>query len=144
MFMEYIRSEGLRETTQRTLILNTFLKTSQHVSVEDVYRMVNRDKRQVGYATVHRTMKLISGCGLAREVMFDDGIARFENIRGRRHHHHLVCTRCRRVIEFTSEVMDRVEQDIVTKHRFRPLSHHYEIFGLCWECRKKDRDSDAV
>jgi Fur family ferric uptake transcriptional regulator len=136
IFGDYIRSEGLRETGQRMMILDAFLNANDHVSAEDIYRLVNRRKRKVGFTTVYRTMKLISDCGLAREVMFDDGISRFEHNFGRKHHHHLICTRCKRVIEFSSRIMDEAEKTILKKHGFELQYHKYEIFGLCNQCRE--------
>ena len=139
VFSEYIRSAGLKTTAQRDLVLDAFLRTRQHVSVEELYQIVNRRKRRVGYATVYRTIKLIADCGLAREVMFNDGVSRFEHTFGRQHHHHLVCTDCQKVIEFTSRDMDKAEQVILTKYGFKPQLHSYKIFGLCRECRAKSK-----
>ncbi len=138
LFGEYIRAMGLKTTTQRDLILNAFLTTNKHLSIDEIYRMVNKNSSHtVGYATVHRTMKLITDCGLAREVKFDDGISRFEPLYGRQHHHHLVCTECRQVIEFESPEMDRREKEIVEKYGFEHHFHRFEIFGLCPKCRKR-------
>ena len=137
VFNDFIRTEGLRETRQRALVLDVFLGTSDHVSAEDIYRLVNRTHRSVGFATVYRTMKLLAGCGVAREVTFDDGVSRFERVQGRKHHHHLVCTRCRNVTEFSSSAVDDFEQSIQRQYDFEPRSHHYEVFGLCGKCRGK-------
>lgn len=137
IFGDYIKAEGLKATAQRNHVLDAFLSTDKHVSVEDVYLLANRGKRRVGFATVWRTMKLIADCGLAREVAFDDGVSRFEHTHGKSHHHHLICTRCKAVIEFTSAEMDAVEQAIAESHEFVPQSHRFEIFGLCKNCRRK-------
>ncbi len=140
LFNEYIHSTGLRDTQQRKRILEAFLSTSNHVSVDDMYRIVNEKGRKLGYATVYRTMKLIAECGLAGEVMFNDGIVRFEHRLGRKHHHHLVCTDCGKVIEFESTAMDKGEEGILKKHRFKQISHHYKIFGLCHKCQQESKD----
>ena len=133
IFETYIRSQGLRDTFQRGQVLETFLNTEDHVSAEDLYRRINRRKRKVGFAT----MKLIADCGLAREVIFDDGVARFEHSYRHKHHHHLICTRCRNVIEFSSEIMEQGEKAVVEEHGFRMESHHFKIYGLCNECQNK-------
>lgn len=138
-FDEYIRSMGLKETSQRNLILKTFLSTDEHVSVDDIYRLLRRRKNSVGYATVSRTMKLISGCGLAREISFNDGIQRFEHIHGRTHHHHLICTACKKVIEFESKALNEGEKAIIKKYGFKHQFHHFKIFGICSDCRRKGK-----
>jgi Fur family ferric uptake transcriptional regulator len=134
IFAEFLKAQGLRDTTQRGRILDVFLRTEKHVSVEDLYRIINRSKSRVGYATVHRTMKLMAECGLAREVVFDDGVARFEHSYRHKHHHHLICTRCRKVIEFSSDAMEKAEKAILDRYGFEMESHHYKIYGLCREC----------
>jgi Fur family ferric uptake transcriptional regulator len=144
IFNDYIRSEGLRETEQRVEILEAFLKTEDHVSVDDLYSNLKRRKRRVGYATVHRTMKLIAECGLARVVSFEDGVARFEHRYNHEHHHHLVCTRCKKVIEFTSERMEAGEKSVLRRYGFKMESHRYEIFGVCCECRGKMAEGDNI
>ena len=137
IFEDYIRSSGLRETAQRQNILDAFLDSKKHVSVEDLHRILAGRKCRVGYVTVYRTMKLIANCGLAREVMFDDGISRFEPALDRQHHHHLFCTDCKSVIEFSSGTLEEVEREILREYDFEAHSHNYEIFGLCSKCRGK-------
>lgn len=137
IFDDYIKAAGLKTTAQRNHILDAFLSTDRHVSIEDVYVLANRGKRRVGFATVWRTMRLIADCGLAREVAFDDGVSRFEHTHGKSHHHHMICTECKAVIEFTSRRMDAVERSIAREYEFEPQSHRFEIFGLCKNCRRK-------
>lgn len=137
LFGDYIKSTGLRETTQRSVVLEAFLATMDHVSVEDMFRILKDDNQKVGYATVYRTMKLIAECGLAREVMFNDGIIRFEHTLGRSHHHHLICTDCGKVIEFESKTLDVGEEEVLKEYGFKHISHHFKIFGLCRKCQKK-------
>ncbi len=141
IFGRFLRSRDLRGTNQRGKVLDVFLSTEDHVSVDDLYRIIHgKGERKVGYATVHRTMKLITECGLAREVAFDDGVVRYEHSYRHEHHHHLVCTRCRKVIEFTSEAIERAEKAVLEKYDFEMESNHYKIYGLCRECaRQADR-----
>lgn len=137
IFNEYIRSKGLKETSQRNTILNAFLSAEEHLTAEDILRLVNKKKSKVGFATVYRTMKLITDSGVAQEVVFGDGISRFEHKYGHPHHHHLICTDCGEVTEFSSRKMEEVEKHILKKYSFRAESHHFKIFGLCQKCEKK-------
>ncbi len=143
IFNDYIKSEGLKGTSQRAAVLDVFLGTEGHVSVDDMHRMLSRRKLKVGYATVHRTMKLIAQCGLARQVRFNDGITRFEHQYMHEHHHHLVCTQCGKVIEFNSDRIDDAEKIILRKYGFLMHSHRYDVFGLCKECQNKKAGSSV-
>lgn len=137
IFERFIRSQGLRGTAQRDTVLDAFLRTRDHVSVEELYKIIGRGRQKVGFATVYRTMKLITDCGLAREVVFDDGVVRFEHSHKHEHHHHLICTRCRKVIEFTSDDMDRTEETILAEFGFRMESHQYKVYGICSDCSRR-------
>jgi len=143
-FDAYIKAEGLKETSQRSAVLHAFLTAEKHVSVDDIYALLKSQDNRVGYATVSRTMKLIAESGLAREVIFNDGVVRYESTLNREHHHHLVCTRCKKVIEFTSPEMERGEAEILRQYDFTPEYHHYEIFGLCRQCREADKYKDEL
>ncbi len=141
IFDNFIKSEGLKGTLQRVAVLDAFLGTEDHVSVDDIHRILSRNRQKVGYATVHRTMKLIAQCGLARQVRFDDGVLRFEHRYRHKHHHHLVCTQCGKVIEFNSDKIDSAEKAILKKYGFAMHSHRHDVFGLCKGCRKKNGKS---
>ncbi|MCK5127342.1 MAG: transcriptional repressor [candidate division Zixibacteria bacterium] len=145
-FSDFIKSAGLKGTEQRAVILDAFLGTDAHVSVDDLHHIISNADKKVGYATVHRTMKLIAECGLAREVMFNDGISRFENTLDSSHHHHLICNDCGQIIEFSSKVMEIEEKRLAKKYDFEIESHHFKIFGICKSCRdqKKRNNSRTV
>lgn len=137
IFGEYIRKAGLNWTNQRGVILDAFLATDRHVSVDDLHHLLDAGGKKVGSATIYRTMKLIADSGLAREVVFNDGISRFEHTFDSKHHHHLVCTNCGMVIEFSSDIMHAEEKAVVRRNDFEPQSHRFEIFGLCRACQTK-------
>jgi Fur family ferric uptake transcriptional regulator len=64
-FKEHLRLQRLKSTTQRDAIVRAFLETQRHVSVEELYAEVRRRNPRIGYATVYRTMKLLTECGVA-------------------------------------------------------------------------------
>ena len=144
IFDEFIKATGLKETEQRSLILDAFLNTDEHVSVDDLHHLLDRSGKKVGYATIHRTMKLISESGLAREVMFNDGISRFEHTLDSSPHHHLFCTVCGKIIEFSSKTLDAEEERIAAKHGFTVKSHNFKIFGTCRQCRSSKTSKKRI
>ena len=88
----HLKGVGLKQTAQRDTILRTFLETRDHLSTDELHRLVQKKDARIGYTTVYRTLKLLAECGLASEVAFHDGIARYEHQYNRRSHHHMVCT----------------------------------------------------
>ena len=138
ILLRHLKQVGLKHTEQRDTILRTFLETRDHLSTDELFRMARKKDAKIGFSTVYRTIKLLAECGLASEVAFHDGVARYEHQYGRRSHHHMVCTECGSSVEFFSPELDQLEQDIGRKHHFLTTRHTFQIYGLCAECRKKD------
>jgi Fur family ferric uptake transcriptional regulator len=134
-FCEFAATKGLRSTRQRDIILDIFLSTRQHVSVEDLYLKVKSSNPGIGQATVYRTLKLFAEAGLAREIHLHDGQTRYEHVLAGEHHDHLVCTGCNAIIEFENETIEKLQDEIAARHGFMIRSHKLEIYGLCATCR---------
>ena len=133
----HLKGVGLKQTAQRDTILRTFLETRDHLSTDELHRLVQKKDAGIGYTTVYRTLKLLAECGLASEVAFHDGIARYEHQYNRRSHHHMVCTDCGSSVEFFSPAIERIERAIGRKHKYATTRHTFQIYGICEECRKK-------
>ena len=118
-FRLWIKEQGLKATAQREDIARVFFAITRHISVEELYSEVRQINPRVGYATVYRTLKLLKECGLAEERHFADGQARFENIEAERHHDHLICERCGRIIEFVQPRIEELQEELA--QRYDPL-----------------------
>ena len=133
----HLKGVGLKQTAQRDAILRAFLETRDHLSTDELHRLVQKKDARIGYTTVYRTLKLLAECGLASEVAFHDGVTRYEHRYNRRNHHHMVCTGCGASVEFFSPEIEKVEQEIGRKHHYATTRHSFQIYGVCGECQKK-------
>lgn len=139
IFYKHLKRVGLKHTDQRDTILRTFLETRDHLSTDELFRLVRKKDAKIGFTTVYRTLKLLAECGLASAVPFPDGMARYEHQFNRRSHHHMVCTECGASVEFFSPEVTKIEEEIGHKYRFDATRHNFQIYGVCEDCRKKDR-----
>ena len=139
------RGCGHRMTVPREAILDVLSRTSKHLSAEDVYMAVHKVYSNVGLTTVYRTLELLVQMGLVYKFDFGDGRARYElseGPKGVRHHHHLVCTNCSRVIDYTDfideevELLNQTEKGLSKKHNFEITNHLIQFYGLCDRCKK--------
>jgi len=135
---EHLARLGLKQSAQRDAVLCIFMRTREHVSTEDLYSLVKTHDPAIGYTTVYRALKLFAQCGLASEVEFHDGVARYEHSLNRRTHHHMVCTQCGGSIEFFAPEIDEVQQRIGREFFFTPARHTFQIYGTCEACREKE------
>ncbi len=134
----HLKDVGLKHTAQRDTILRTFLETRDHLSTDELHRLVQKKDARIGYTTVYRTLKLLAECGLASEVAFHDGISRYEHQYNRRNHHHMVCTECGNSVEFFSPEVSHLEQEIGRKYSYLTTRHTFQIYGICEPCRGKN------
>ena len=131
--LRYLGEHGLKQTRQRKAILDVFLSAGGHLTSEEVLRAVREHHANIGYTTVYRTMKLLCDAGLASERHFDDGITRYEI--EHKHHDHLVCVKCGKIIEFECDTIEASQRKIAERHGFRVLHHRHELYGHCAACR---------
>ncbi len=137
IFYKHLKRVGLKHTDQRDTILRTFLETRDHLSTDELFRLVRKKDGKIGFTTVYRTLKLLAECGLASVVPFPDGMARYEHQFNRRNHHHMVCTECGASVEFFSPEVSKLEEEIGRKYHFDATRHNFQIYGICEDCRKQ-------
>ena len=136
-FEQFVVRRGLRHTEQREQVLDVFLATEKHVTVQELYDLVRRRHKRIGYATVARTVKLMCESGICRQVDFSDGSLRYEHKYGHEHHDHLICLKCGKYEEIYSPKLEKIQDELVKKHGYVQDNHKLDIFGLCPECAKK-------
>ncbi len=134
--VHYIAERGLKHSRQRDRIAETFFAMGGHVSVEELVARVRRIDPRISVATVYRTMKLLSDCGLAVPRQFGGGQTRYEAAAGRAHHDHLICTGCGEIVEFANEKIESLQESVARRHGFEVESHKLELYGRCARCRR--------
>jgi Fur family ferric uptake transcriptional regulator len=130
---DYQRQRALKTTSQRELIVDVFLNCKEHVSIEELLALVRQRSAKVGFATVYRTMKLLSEAGLAATRQFGDGQTRYE-VAGpeMRHHDHLICLRCGLILEFENDEIEKLQDNVALKlGGFKVVTHKLELYGMC-------------
>lgn len=135
IFVEHIKRSGLRRTMQRELIMETFLGTEEHLTIEGLHSLVKKADPTVGHTTVYRTLRLLTEAGLAREVRFGDNKTYFEHHYNHAHHDHMICTVCGRVIEFVSEEIEKLQDQTAADFGFTPTHHSLRLWGICSKCK---------
>jgi len=137
IFNQYLRENGKLYSKQREQILDVFLKTEQHPTINDLHDLVKKRDPKIGLATVYRTMEVICDAGLARKVDFGGSANRYEHKYNHQHHDHLVCLKCGRIIEVMSPGIEKLQERLAKKHEFSAVRHRMEIFGFCSSCNRK-------
>jgi len=130
----------------REVILDILSGAEGHLSAEDIYMKVHPKYPNVGLTTIYRTLDVLSNLGMIYKLDFGDGRARYElaeGPEGAHHHHHLVCTDCNKVIDYTDfiddeiELLRQTENGLSRKYNFKITNHVIQFYGLCDKCGGK-------
>jgi Fur family ferric uptake transcriptional regulator len=135
---QQIRKAGLKVTVPRVKILEILEQCQdQHVSAEDVYKLLLEQGEDIALATVYRVLTQFETAELVKRHNFEGGSSVFELNRGE-HHDHLICVKCGRVEEFMDNTIEKRQHAIAAEHGFTMESHTMIIYGRCNRPECKD------
>ena len=133
-----------RMTVSREAILEFLSRSSQHMSVKDIYTALQKEYPDIGLSTVYRTLDLLATMGVVTKIAIGDGQNRYEfkPTAKDEHHHHLICNKCGKIINY-SEFLDeelrlvrKTEEKLAKKYDFIIQDHNIEFLGVCKKCRR--------
>src|SRR3989454_4027884 len=112
-FMEFLDRKTLRLTSQRQAIIDSVFSTEEHFTAEQLLEWSRRRDRSVSRATVYRTLPLLTESGLVREMDFGKDHKFYDpNYAEHPHHNHIICQDCEKIVEFDSDKIERLENEI--------------------------------
>ena len=134
---EELRKQGHRLTPQRLAVLEVIKAGPGHMSVNDVLGRIGDRYPTMTAATVYRNLQWLKEVDLVAETDLGGDCHVYEFVADHRHHH-LVCTRCKRVIDLPQSFMDPVFTAMRDDYGFVPEMAHVALFGLCPDCQRCD------
>ncbi|WP_035290812.1 Fur family transcriptional regulator [Clostridium sp. KNHs214] len=145
-FMEKLKNDlknkGYKLTPQRRAIVSTIIENEgKHLTAEEIYDLVKEDCPEIGLATVYRTVQLLEQLCVVSKLELDDGCGRYELVHENENHkhHHLICTKCGKVIEVKDDLLEDLENKIEETYKFKIYDHSLKFYGLCRNCINNDK-----
>lgn len=126
-FAAICKEHGMRMTVPRQVILKVLADATDHPDVVELHRRVAAIDPGIAIATVYRTVNLLQERGILEKHVFADGRARFEAA-DEEHHDHLINVETGDVIEFRSDEIERLQEEVARKRGFEIVSHKLEIY----------------
>ncbi len=150
--LKKLKSRGYRLTVGRSAILGALAHAAkgEHLSAEDIYHIVHEEYPAIGLTSVYRTLDILISLGMVYKFDFGDGRARYElseDHSGLKHHHHLICTACGRIVNYEDfieeelSLVKRAEAGLAKKYGFRITGHIMQFHGFCPECKAREEGS---
>ncbi len=140
----YLKSQlaqkHLKLTKQREIILDAFLK-NDHITAEGLYQQISQANIHLGLATIYRTLTLLCTLGICQERHFNDNKTTFDNVLHKKHHDHLICRKCGKIVEFECPDIEKLQEKMADKHGFVLQSHKLELYGTCKNTKKCDKEN---
>jgi Fur family ferric uptake transcriptional regulator len=135
LFRRHLRGKKLKFTPERAMILDTVLRQTGLFEAEKLMGEFSRLGHHVSRATAYRTLGHLQDAGILKQVFFDNKHSYYEVIAGRQTYDYLVCVVTGKVIEFDSDKLRKIRDEICAEHGFESLSHQFHIFGLSPEAK---------
>lgn len=136
-FTAFLRDKGLRLTAPRQEILLMAWSTHDHFTAEQMVGWLQGADGRASRATVYRTLSLLVEGGFLSSMDNGQGKLLYEHILGHAHHDHMVCLGCARIIEFRSEEIEVLQEQLAAHHQFKLVDHTLRLEGYCSRCRRR-------
>ncbi|HIQ46735.1 MAG TPA: transcriptional repressor [Sulfurovum sp.] len=135
-FQTLLKENTLKFTKQRELVLKFLYDNDGHFTPEDIYNHLKQENPdiKIGIATVYRTLSLLETSHIASSISFGVQGKKYE-LGLKKHHDHLICTKCGEIIEFFDTVIEEKQEEIAKKFNFKMTDHTMKIIGLCENCQ---------
>jgi len=136
-FKLLLKSNSLKFTKQREFILNFLYDNEGHYTPEEIYIQIKQEHPEIniGIATVYRTLTLLEESQIASSISFGVQGKKYE-LGLKKHHDHLICSACDKIIEFYDDLIEEQQKEIAKKFNFQMTDHTMKIVGLCENCQK--------
>lgn len=122
--------QGIKMTEQRRVIARVLSDAQDHPDVEDLYRRASAIDDHISIATVYRTVRLLEEAGILERHDFRDGRARYEEVSDEKHHDHLIDVNTGEIVEFHSDEIERIQNEIAEKMGYRLIGHSLALYGV--------------
>ena len=136
IFSDHLEKQGYRKTPERVAVLEEIYSRHDHFDAEALY-VALKNNLPISRATVYNTLELLVSCELVKKHQFGNNLAQYEKSYGYRQHDHLICTECKKVIEFCDPRIQQINNMIGELMHFTVTGHSLMIFGKCKECTEK-------
>jgi Fur family ferric uptake transcriptional regulator len=125
-----LSQKHLKLTKQREIILDAFLK-NDHITAEALYQQISQTNIHLGIATIYRTLNLLCELGIGQERHFGDNKTTFDNVLHKKHHDHMICHKCGKILEFECPDIEKLQEEMAEKYGFILQTHKLELYGCC-------------
>ena len=128
-----LREAGYRVTPQRQAILQVLEASDRPLNVEEILSRMGGYRS--GVPTVYRNLQQFADQGWIEAIIGPDQAMRYVRCHSLKHHHHLQCEQCGRMVEVEDCGIHRALNTLASRSGYQITRHQLQLFGLCPECQ---------
>ena len=133
-FKELFAHADVDNFEDRYRILEVFLQIEGHITFDELSERLEKSGNRFSPEFIKETLKLMCRFGFAQKNRFDNGQVHYEHRHLGDHHDHMICTKCRKIIEFKDDQLEALQLQIAASNGFHMLQHRMELYGICDQC----------
>jgi len=135
--LSVLKKHGYKLTPQRRAVLRVLSSGQEHLTPADIYEKVQPECPGIGLVTIYRLLQILTELGFICEIHTNDNSRRYLIRRQPEHHHHLICSGCGTVVEFTDCDLSGLGKRLSRETGFEIETHLLEFVGRCRSCQKE-------
>ncbi len=140
--IQSLKRAGYRLTQARLTVLRVLEDERGHITSADVLAQVERVNPAIGRASVFRTLELFTQLGIIRPTYISSVTPTYVLMRDG-HHHHVVCTACKRFFEFDDCGLEALTNNLQATLGVSISGHLLEFYGICADCGAPDAEGQT-
>jgi Fur family ferric uptake transcriptional regulator len=140
-FRKLFEQEDIDNLEDRIKVLEVFLQNERHISEAELIKISKQNGVLLPPEFISDTLELMCRYGFASKLTFENGVVRYEHRHIGQHHDHMICTKCKKIIEFENDQLEKLQVQVAATYGFHMLQHRMEIYGICSNCLKQRLDT---
>lgn len=137
-----LRRHGYKLTPQRLSVIEAALSSKDSLTPAALYDKLHKDHPEIGLVTIYRTLGLLGKLGLLCKI-HTSGDCHSCTIGAPERHHHLICSGCGKVVDFSCRSMEQLEKNLAKETGFVIKEHLLEFTGYCRDCKRRRQNEIA-
>ena len=129
-----LKASGYRATLQRVALLKIIAASTGHPSATQIYEQMRHHFPTTTLATVYKTLTLLKEMGEVLELEFSGAENRYDGNKPYPHLH-LICMKCRRIIDPEIDPLGRVSAQVAKTTGYQIVGQRFELYGICPQCQ---------
>lgn len=135
MNLQLLQNNGFKITAHKKTILELFT-VHKHLDANQIHQMLKEQDISISLATIYRILAIFENQAIITKHKFQADQSTYELNDPTTHHDHLICLKCKHVIEFLDPNIEKLQNQIAQENGFKIINHSLNIYGLCSECQK--------